>query len=124
GMQHAMVRRHVDRLGVLDHVIDVFRHDFAVGGNHRMHPAIIEPANVSAGHSQINAPNLHVGHQLGFDDRVADIFADHGGIGDFTFAHAAGARLANADDVQRARVVDFAHNGANFGSADFQPDND
>jgi hypothetical protein len=46
------------------------------------------------------------------------------GIDDFPFAHAAGTRLAEADDAEHTVGVQFADDGADFGSADFQADED
>ena len=47
-----------------------------------------------------------------------------GASADLAFAHAARARLAQADNVQRAFGAEFAHHGAHFGGADFQSDDD
>ena len=47
-----------------------------------------------------------------------------GRVHDLALAHAARARLAEADDVQRAVGVLLADNGADFRRADFQTDDD
>jgi len=60
---------------------------------------------------------------LGFDDGVADILFGDGDVGDFTLANAAGTALAKADEVKAAGGVDLTDHGDNFGSADFQADN-
>ena len=74
-----VLRGQIDRLGILDHILDVFLGDLAVRRNDRMNAAIVEAANVAAGHAKIHAANFHVGHLLGFDDGVADVLADVSG---------------------------------------------
>ena len=92
----------VDGLGVLDHVLHVVFGDLAVGGDDRMHAAIVEAADVAAGDAEIDAADFHIGHLLGLDDGVAHVLLGQRRVGDFALAHAARARLAEADDVQRA----------------------
>ena len=89
-----------------------------------MHAAIVEAADMPAGHAEIHAANLHVGHLLGLDDGVAHVLLGLGRVGDFAFAHAPRSRLAEADDVQCAVGAPFANDGADFRRADFQTDND
>jgi hypothetical protein len=88
-----------------------------------MKAAIVETADVWTGDAEINAANFHIGHLLGLDDRIADVFLGEIEVDNFPLAHAAGFRLAEADDAERAGFVDFADDGAYFGSADIQPDN-
>ena len=114
----------VDGLGVLDDVLHVVFRDLAVGGDDRMHAAVVEAAHVAAGDAEIDAADFDIGHLLGFDNGVAHVLLGSGRIGDFAFAHAAGAGLAEADDVQRAVGAEFADHGADLGGADFQPDDD
>src|SRR5207247_1035364 len=90
----------------------------------RMHAAIGEAPEMSAGHPEINAADLHVGHLLGLDDGIAHIFAGAGSVGDFALAHPARARLPDADDVERAHRVEFPNHRANLRGADLQPDDD
>ena len=73
GVDDVVFRGQIDRLGVLDHVLHVVLGNFAVGGNHRMHAAIVEAADVAAGHAEINVADFHVGHLLGLDDGVAHV---------------------------------------------------
>ena len=114
----------IDGLGVLDHVLDVVRRNFAVGGNDRVHAAVVEAADVPAADAEIDAADLHVGHLLGLENRMAQIFLDLFGVDDLALAHAVGARLAEADDVQRALGVLLADHDANLGCADFEAGND
>ena len=124
GMDDMVLGRQVDGLGVLDDVLHVFFRNLAVGGNHRMHAAIVEAAHVSAGNAEIDAADFHIRHLLGLDDGVAHVFLGHGRVADLALAHAARAGLAEADDVQRAFGVEFADDGADLGGADFQSDDD
>src|SRR5882762_8063792 len=89
-----------------------------------MHAAIVKAAQVPATDAKINAANLHVGHLLRLDDGIANILARERRINDLAFAHAARAALADADDTERAGVVDFANDGADFRRTHFQTDND
>ena len=68
GVDDGVFGGQIDGLGVLHHIIHVVGRNLAVGGNHRMHAAIVEAANVPAGDAQINAANFHVGHLLRLDD--------------------------------------------------------
>ncbi len=100
GVDDRVVHRQIDRLGVLDHVLHVLLRDLAVGGNDGVDAVIVEAADMVAGHAQIDAADFHVGHLLRFDDGVAHILLGQRGVGDLPLAHAAGAGLAHADDVQ------------------------
>ena len=79
-----------------------------------MDAAIIEAAQVAARHPQIDAANFDIGHLLGFDNGLADVLLGQRRVGNFTFARAAGARLAQADDIQRAVSGQFANHGTDF----------
>ena len=124
GVHHVVFRGQVDRLRVLDHVFEVLGCNFPVRGNHRMHAAIGEPANMPAGHAEIDAADFHIRHLLGFDDGVADVFRRGRRVGNFAFAHPTRARLPQADDIQGAGCIHFPDDRADFGRADFQTDND
>src|SRR5437667_7464445 len=89
-----------------------------------MNTAIRKTSDVAAGHAQIDAPNLRVSHLLGLDDGAADVLGHGRSVRNFAFAHAAGTRLAEAHDVERARGVHFTNYGTDFGCADFQSDYD
>jgi len=65
-MNDVVLGGQVDGLGVLDHVLDVVLGDFAVGGNHRMHPAVVESTEMAAGDPEVDAADFHVGHLLRF----------------------------------------------------------
>src|SRR5262245_1242972 len=123
-MDHIVLGREINRLGVLDDVFDVFASDLAIGGDDRMDAAVAEPADVAAGHAEINAADLDIGHLLGFDDGVAHVFGGDGSIGDLAFAHSAGTGLADADDVEHTAGIDFADHGTDFGGADFEANDD
>ena len=89
-----------------------------------MHAAVIKAADVTTRDAKKNAADLDVGHLFGFDDSIAHVFLDERSVADFALAHAAGTRLAQADDVQGAFGVQFADHGADLGGADFQTDDD
>ena len=89
-----------------------------------MHAAVVETAQMPAGHAEINAADFHVGHLLGLDDGVAHAFLGQRRVHDLTLAHAARRRLAEADDVQRAVGILLTDDCANFRRADFKADND
>ena len=73
GVDDVVFGGQIDRLGVLDHVLHVVLGNFAVGGDHRMHAAVVEAADVAAGHAEINVADFHVGHLLGLDNGVAHV---------------------------------------------------
>ncbi len=114
GVNDGVLGGQIDRLRIFHHVLHIVLGNFAVGGNHRMHAAIVETANMPAADAEIHAADFHVGHLLGLEHRRAQILLDLFGIDDLALAHAARARLAEADDVQRAVGVLFADHDANF----------
>ena len=124
GVNNVVFRRQIDGLRIFDHIQHVVFGNFAVGGNDRMHAAIVETANVRAGDPEINVPDFHVGHLFGLDDGVAHVLLGLRRVHDLALAHAARARLAEANDVQRAVGDSLADDDADFGRADFQTDND
>ena len=124
GVNDVVFRGQIDRFRVLDDVLHVVLGDLAIGGDHRMHAAIVEAADVAAGHAEIDVADFHVGHLLGFDDGVAHVLLGLGRVRDLALAHAARARLAKADDIQRAVGALLAHDGADLRRADFQADDD
>ena len=89
GVDNVVFRRQIDRLRVFNHILHVVFGNFAVGGNHRMHAAIVEAADVRAGDAEINVPDFHVGHLLGFDDGVAHVLLGLRGVHDLALAHPA-----------------------------------
>ena len=123
-VHHVILGGQIDGLGVLDHVLHIFLGDFAVGGNDRMHAAVVETAEVSATDAEIDAAHLHVSHLFGLDDGVAYVLARQPGIDNLRLAHAAGRGLADAEDAERAGVVDLADHGADFRRARFQTDDE
>src|SRR5882724_7122138 len=122
-MDDMILRRQVDRLGVLDHVLHVFLGNFTIGRNDRMHSAIIEPTEMTARNPEVNTSNLDVGHLLRLNNGLAHILFSQRRIGNFPFADATRAGLAQSDDVKRTLGVEFADDRAHFGRADFQPNN-
>ena len=79
-----------------------------------MDTAVGEAADVTAGDGKHHAADLDVGHLLGLNDRVAHVLLGLGGVDDFALAHAAGAGLADADDVEVALAAEFADDGADL----------
>ena len=124
-VDHVVLRRQIDGLGIPDHVLHVFVGDFAVGRHDWMHAPVVEPAQVPAAHAKIDAPHLHVRHLLSLDDGVPNVLAGERSIDNLRLADAARTRLADPDDAESGGVgIDFAHHGANFRGADFQADDD
>src|SRR5206468_4134949 len=124
GVDDVVLGGEIDGLGVFDHVLNVLLGNQAVSGNHRMNSAIVETAQVASGHAEINAADFDIRHLLGLDDCLPYVLLGGGGIGDFALAHAARAGLAQADDVEGVAWAEFAHDGANFGGASFEADDD
>src|ERR1035437_6052213 len=122
GVNDGVLGGQVDRLRVLDDVLHIIIGNFPVGGNHGMHAAVAKAANVATSHAEIDAADLHVGHLLGLEDRRAHLLLHLFGVADFAFAHAAGQRLSQADDVDRALGILFADDDADFRRADLRPD--
>ena len=123
-MDHVVMGRKIDSLGILDDVLHVIFADFPVGRNDRVDAAIVKPAHMAAADAQIDAADFHIGHLFRFDNGVADVFLRQRSINNYAFAHAARACLAQADDIQSALGTEFADDGTDFGGADFQPNND
>src|SRR5262245_33838543 len=124
GMHDAMVRRQIDRLGVLDHIVHILLRDLAVGRNNWMHTAIVEAAKVTTRYAEVHTANLHIRHLFGLHDRIAHVFGSYGRVGDLAFAHAARARLADPDNIQRPGGIRFTDHRAHLGRADFQSNDD
>src|SRR6185503_4065519 len=80
--------------------------------------------NVSAGHPEIHAANLHVRHLLGLNDSVTNVLRCECHIDHFALAHAARARLPDAHNIEGSLRRYFSHHGAYFGGTDFQTNND
>src|SRR6266850_1691003 len=100
GMNDVVLRGQVDGLRVFDDVLDILLGDFTIRGDDGMDATIIKATQMATGNTEVNATDLDVGHLLGFNDGVTDVFLGHLGIGDLTFANASGACLAKADDVK------------------------
>src|SRR5208282_1473278 len=73
-VNHRVLGGQIDGLRVFNDVLNIVVGNFAVGGNHRMHAAIVKAADMPAGHAEINAADFHVGHLLGLDDGVTHTF--------------------------------------------------
>ena len=87
-------------------------------------PRLLKLCDVRAGDAEIDAADHHVALLLGIDQRLADAFAGGFEIDDLAFAHAARRRLADAENLHRAVAAGFADDGADFGGADFESDDD
>lgn len=124
GVDDVVLGGEVDCLGVFDDVLNIFFANFAVGGHDWMDATVIESAEVAARHAEINAPNFYIGHLLGFNDGLANVFLSNRRISDLPLANATRARLAETNNVQAVVRAQFPHDRADFGSADFEADND
>ena len=69
-MQDALVGGNCDRLGRLDHVLDVRVRDLAIAN--RNHAVRVETAHVAAGDAGVNRIDFTIGHELGLLDRALD----------------------------------------------------
>jgi len=98
--------------------------NLAIGGSHRINTAIIEALQMAARHSQVNAANFDIRHFLRLHNGAAHIFFGHRHVNDLALADTTRACLAEADDVEGVIGGKIANYGANFGSADFQANDD
>src|SRR5581483_8780817 len=115
------VLRDVDRPRRIEHPLQIALPHFLV--LHRHHALRVEPADVPAGDPGVDGADLRAGHQLGFLDRLVD-----GGDGGLDVDHHALAQPArgmgaDADHVD-AVGADLAHDAADLGGPDVQPDDD
>jgi hypothetical protein len=115
--------REIDRLGILNRVFNIFLDNLPIMRCYGVKAAIIEAADMGAGDAQVNATDFNVGHLLGFNDGVANVFLGKIEIDNFTFANAARFSLTEPNDTKCARVINFAHDGTDFRCADVQTDN-
>ncbi len=104
----------VDGLGVFDDIFDILLGDFAIHRSDQMHPAIIEPPEMSPSHAQVHAADFHISHLFGLNNRLPDVFLCQRRVHDLTFAHPARAGLAQADDVQGAFAVYLTNDSADL----------
>ena len=56
--------------------------------------AIVEAEQMAAGHREVNTADFDIGHMLSFNNGVTHVLLGGGGVGNFSFAHGAGAGLA------------------------------
>jgi hypothetical protein len=89
GMNDRVFSRQIDGLGIFDDVLDIVLGNFAIGGNHRVHAAIVEAADMAAADAEIDAADLHIGHLFGLGHGGAQVFLDLFGVDDLALAHAA-----------------------------------
>src|SRR5262245_55125798 len=87
-----------------------------------MKTAVVESTDVTAGDSEIDAADFDIGHLLGFDDRIANVFAADGVVADFAFADAARLGFADSDDIEGAAFVELTDRGADLRRAHVQSD--
>src|SRR5947209_3879900 len=73
-MDDVVLGGEVDRLGVLDDVLNIFLANFTVGGSDGMDAAIVEAAQMAGGHAQVEDANFDVHHLLGFNNGGAYVF--------------------------------------------------
>src|SRR5216117_85539 len=86
-----------------------------------MHAAIIEAAHMTTSDSQIDTADFDIGHLLGFNNRVAHVLLSSRSIGNFSFAHAARAGLAEADDFRAPSELNLTSDGQTFEGANSRP---
>ena len=123
-MHHRVVGRQVDRLGVLDDILNVVACDLAVGRDHGMDAGIVEATDMAAGDAEVHRANLDVGHLLRLDDGVAHILLDQSDVDNLPLADAPGFRLAEADDVDRLASAHLPHCDAYLRGADLEANDD
>ena len=118
GVQDLLVGRHRDRLGGLEHAVEVGIGHFAAG--HRHDARGIAALGVAAGNRGVHGADLAAGHQLGLFDRALDRL--HRGLDVHHHAALHAARLVRADadhlDLLARRI--FAHQRRHLRRADVQ----
>ena len=119
-VNHRVVGREVDRLGVLDDILNVRTGDFPVRRHHRVNPGVVETADVAAGDTEEHRANLDVRHLFRLNDGVAHILLGQGNVDDLPLADAPGFRLAKADDVDRLASAHFPHGNTHLGGANLE----
>ncbi len=117
-VQDLLVGRDRDRLGRIDHALDIALHHLLVlDGDDAVR---IEAAHVAAGDAGIHRVNLAARHQFGFFHRALDGL--HGGfdVDHHAFLQAARRMAADADDLELAVGFDFADDGDDLAGADVE----
>ena len=87
-------------------------------------PAAVEALDVRPDSAEVDRVDLDAGHQLGLVDRLLDRLDRGLEIDDDTAADAARLGDAEADDVERRVVEQFADHGGDLRGADVQADRD
>ena len=113
-MDHRVVGREVDRLGILDDILNVGAGDFPIRRHHRVNPSVVKTADVAAGDAEEYRSNLDVRHLLGLDDGVTHVLLGQSNVNDFTLANAAGLGLAKADNVDGLVFAHFPHSNTHL----------
>ena len=119
-MQKRVLRGNAHFARVDLHVLDVLLVDLVALLGERDRAAIVEALDVRAGHADINAADHHVALRLRIDHRFVHAFHRGFEIDDLAFAHAPRRRLADAENLYRSIGTSFAHDNADFRSANFE----
>ena len=119
-VQDALIGRNRDRLGRVDHVLDVAMRDLAVAD--RDHAVRVEAAHVTAGDAGVDGVDLAVGHELGLLDRALDGLHRGFDIDHHALLESARGLAAHADDFDRSVRGDLTDQRQHFGGADVEAD--
>jgi hypothetical protein len=114
----------IESFGDTDGILDVVLGDAAIIGRDEMFAAIVDGGDVSSCDAEPDAADLHIGHFLCLIQGLADEFGEIGWIDDLALAHAAGFGLAEAEDFEAALAGHIGDDGADFGRADFESNDD
>ncbi len=118
GVNDLAVRRQHDDAALILHPRDVFFGDLAVGMGDGDHAARVQRGDMLAGDAHDDPVNLVAGHGARFFHAVHDGLGGAVNVNDDAFADAAGQAVADAHNVDAARLLNFRDNRANFGRPD------
>src|SRR5690606_34857542 len=120
GVQDLLVGRDRDRLGGIEHAVEVRPGHFAIAD--RADARRVLALHVAAGDRGVDRADVAAGHQLGFLDRTLDRL--HGGLDVDHHAALQPARFmaADADHLDRVARRVLAHQGHHLGGADVEAD--
>ena len=121
-MEKRVLGRYAHLARVDFYVLDVLLVNFVTLFRQDHTAAIIKTLNVRPGDADINTANHDVAFLLGIDDCFMHAFHGRFKIDNLAFADAAGRRLANAENFERAIGPALTDDNANFRRADFQAD--
>jgi hypothetical protein len=121
-VQDLLVGRDGDRLGRVDHVLDIGGLDFLVAD--RNHAVRVEAAHVAASDARVDRVDLAAGHQLGFLDGALYRLHRRFDVDHHTALETARRLRADADDLDAAVGRDLSDQDHHFRGADVESDDE